>query len=72
VRYGKTTGLAEERRRNGVIGEQPLFHFLFTVFLYNLWILLRILVNISFGRKKKKSPITAFVFGKLFLSGDYG
>jgi len=26
VRYGKTTGLAEERRRNGVIGAQPLFH----------------------------------------------
>jgi hypothetical protein len=26
VRYGKTRGLAEERRRNGVIGVEPLFH----------------------------------------------
>jgi hypothetical protein len=26
VRYGKTYGLAEERRRNGIIGAQPLFH----------------------------------------------
>jgi len=26
VRYGKTEGLAEERRRNGVIGVEPLFH----------------------------------------------
>jgi len=49
-----------------------LYYFLFTVFLYNLWILLRILISISFGRKKKKSPITAYVFGRLFLNADYG
>ena len=27
MRYGKTEGLAEERRRNGVIGVEPLFHY---------------------------------------------
>jgi hypothetical protein len=26
VRYGKTEGLAEERRRNGIIRAVPLFH----------------------------------------------
>jgi hypothetical protein len=49
-----------------------LFFFLFTVLLYNLWILLRILVSISFGRKIKKSPITAYVFVYLFQKADYG
>jgi putative transposase len=49
-----------------------LFFFLFTVFLYNLWILLRILVSISSGRKIKKSPITAYVFAYLFQKADYG
>jgi len=28
VRYGKTEGLAEERRRNGIIRAEPLCHFL--------------------------------------------
>lgn len=45
-----------------------LFYFLFTCFIYNLWILVRVLVNISvYGKKRTKNEITAYVFVEILL-----
>jgi len=45
-----------------------LYYFLFTCFIYNLWLLVRVLVNLSvFGRKRAKKEITAYVFVELLL-----
>ncbi|KYK29891.1 hypothetical protein AYK20_09525 [Thermoplasmatales archaeon SG8-52-1] len=46
-----------------------LYYFLFTSFIYNLWILVRILVNLSlYGRKKVKKELTAYIFGVFILN----
>jgi len=45
-----------------------LYYFLFTCFIYNLWLLVRILVNLSvYGRKRAKNEITAYIFVELLL-----
>lgn len=45
-----------------------LYYFLFICFIYNLWILVRILVNISvYGKKRTRNEITAYVFVELLL-----
>ncbi|MCK4996165.1 MAG: hypothetical protein KAR55_04680, partial [Thermoplasmatales archaeon] len=43
-----------------------LFYFLMSVLMYNLWILIRILNNITVhGRKNSRSKITAYVFKEI-------
>jgi len=45
-----------------------LYYFLFTCFIYNLWILARILINLTvYGKKRTKNEITAYIFIELLL-----
>jgi len=53
-----------------------LFYFLFSVCLYNLWILANVFIGVVIGRMLKKPLITAKMFGTLlyttFLIDDEG
>jgi len=65
-------GLAEERRWNGVIGVESLFHFFFAVLLYEFWVLADVIVGLTLLGivVLKKRPLKSKYFGDKLYSTD--
>lgn len=45
-----------------------LFYFLFSVMLYNLWLIVNLLIKRGLGKASEKYELTAKLFGTVLLS----